>query len=83
MFARVICIQMVVYMAAYSHIYPYMHHLGAREARNTNTWYIHSQEAGARYTGTVQRYPTSLQRAVAPTELPGQSDNQLRQVLYK
>ena len=76
---------MTVYMATYSHIYPYMHYLGAREARDTNSEYIHSQhiQAGARYTGTVQRYPTSLQRAVAPTELPGQSDNQLRQVLYK
>ena len=60
-----------------------MHHLGTREARDTNSEYIDSQEAGVRYTGTVQRYPTSLQRAVAPTELPGQSDNQLRQVPYK
>ena len=34
-----------------------------------------------RYTGMVQRYPTSLQRAIAPTELPGHSDNKLRQVL--
>ena len=43
---------------------------------------IHStftaRKHGTHYKGTVQRYPTSLQRAVAPTELPGHSDNQLR-----
>ena len=70
-------------MAAYSHIYLYMHQFGAQEAHNTNSKYIHSREADARYTSMVQRYTTSLQRVVAPTELPGHWDNKPRQVLYK
>ena len=37
MFSSVIYIEIPVYMAAYSHIYPYMHHFSAQEARNTNS----------------------------------------------
>ena len=70
-------------MAAYSHIYLYMHHLGAQEAHETNLLYIYSQESGVCYTGTVKPYPTSLQRAVALTELPVHLDDKLNQVLYK
>ena len=62
-------------MAAYSHIYLNMYHFGTHQVYETNSWYIYSQEAGACYTGMVQHYPTSLQRAVAPIELPRHSDN--------
>ena len=36
MFSNVICIQISVYMAAYSHVYLYMDHFGAQEACKTN-----------------------------------------------
>ena len=42
MFSSVICISISVYMAAYSHIYPYMHHFGAQEARK-DQFIVHSQ----------------------------------------
>ena len=50
MFETCIYIQMYVYMAAYGHIYSYMHNFGTQEVRKTLSQYIHTQEAGVYYT---------------------------------
>ena len=41
-------------MAAYGHICTYIQHLGAREVRETYSQFIHTQEAGVRYTKLTQ-----------------------------
>ena len=53
-FQTFICIQMYVYMAAYGHIYSYMHHFGAWKVSKTSSQGIHTQEVGAHYTKLTQ-----------------------------
>ena len=49
-----IYIQIYVYIAAYSHIYLYMHHSGAQKVHETSLQRIHTQEAGVYYTKLTQ-----------------------------
>ena len=65
-----ICMQMLVYMAAYGHIYPYTHHFGAREVRKILFIAAFIPKKLVRATPSWHSYgavPISLQGIVAPT----------------
>ena len=67
-----------MYMAAYGYLYIYRQHLVSWEVHKTSLQWIYTQEAATwlhqANTAMVQRHPTSMQRAVAPAQLPRHMD---------